>query len=559
MKKIISIVCLLFAGVNLFAQYSAPLRIPLSLSANFAEFRANHYHSGIDIKTGGTVNLPVYAVERGYVSRIMVSPSGYGLAIYIDHPDGHTTVYGHLNRFVSSIQEYVQKKQYEQESFKVDLMIPKDMFPIQKGELIAYSGDTGNSGGPHLHFEIRDTRSEDLINPLLSFRNVIQDHKAPEFQALMVYPTTGSGAVNTESYPVRVGIPQSGAGKPLPFKQQINAWGQIGLGIKAIDRMDGTYNTFCVTHVRLYLDGKEIFSYLNDGYSFHQGRMYNSVIDFATWKRRNEFFLKCFVDPGNTFPFYKTVNKGYIQINEERDYNIRYELEDIYGNKSEYSFLIKGQKQEIPGPEKTPYLFAWNKDNKYANNNFSLDIPKGNLYGSFYFYGADSPSTVYYSNICRVNNFAVPLHSFCDLRVKLNNDTLSNKSQYGIVQISGRGKIWVGGKYDKGYVRAGIRELGGSYAVSEDKKAPVIIPVQTATWLKRGIIRIQVADNLSGLALVRGTIDGRFVLFENDVKSAVYSYKIDGNRIGRNKNHELVLLAKDASGNTSEYKWKFEY
>ncbi len=559
MKKIVSLLGSVLMTATSFAQYGVPLRIPLLLSANFTEFRANHFHSGIDIKTAGTSNLPVYSVEQGYVSRIFVSPSGYGLALYIDHPDGRTSVYGHLNRFTSSIQEYVKKKQYEQESYKIDIQVPKGLITVKRGELIAYSGDTGSSGGPHLHFEIRDTKSEFLINPLTFYKNEIKDTKTPEFQALIVYPVGGSGVVNNSSAPQRVSIPKDKMGNPIQFNQEVNVWGKIGLGLKALDRMNETSNTYGVTYIKLEMDGKEIFNYVNTTYSFLVGRMFNSVIDYQTWREKNEFFIRSFVEPGNTFPFYKTVNNGYIQINEERDYHFKYRVEDMHGNKSEYAFVLKGKKQDIPEQRKSPNQFAWNKDNEFSNKDFSLKIPKGNLYNSFYFTFSQTPSSSYLSDVCKVNNFYVPLHGYCDIRIKVNKDTFSNKSQYGIMQISRKGKSWIGGKYENGFVKVDIRDLGDEFAVSYDDKAPAVSPLMPASWVKKGVIRISISDNLSGIQSVRGTIDGKFALFENDVKSSVYSYKIDGDRIGRGKEHQLHLVAKDDCGNTSEYNYSFTY
>jgi hypothetical protein len=560
MKKISFLVCCGLIAVNLVAQYMVPLRIPLLLSANFTEFRTNHFHSGVDFKTGGGVNLPVYSVESGYVSRIFVSPSGYGLALYIDHPDGRTSVYGHLNRFGPAVAEYVKKKQYEQESFRVDLQVPKGLFPVQKGDLVAYSGNSGSSGGPHLHFEIRDTRSENLINPLLFYKDQIKDKRPPEFQAVMIYPIVPSGVVNNSPSPLRVNIVRGKNGQPAPFRQQVNVWGTIGLGLKALDRMDGTYNSYGVTYVRLQLDGKEIFSYVNTSYSFYVGRMFNSVIDYSYWRKTKDFFLKSFVEPGNTFAFYKTIDNGYIQINEERDYHFRYIIEDVHGNKAEYAFTLTGKKQEAAVREKCPDVFAWNRDNSYSNDRFSLSIPKGNLYTSICFAYSDVTSSSYFSHICKVNNFYVPLHDYCEMRIKVYNDSLANKSQYGIVQVTRRSQpVWVGGSYENGFVKVAIRDLGDEYAVWHDSKAPVIVPLQAASWVKRGAIRLQISDNLSGLKFVRGTVDGKFVLLENDVKSPVYTYRIDGQRIGRNSRHELLVVAKDACGNTSEYKYSFEY
>ena len=197
MKKIFLFI-LISISLNLSAQniYRSPLDIPLILSANFGELRPNHFHSGVDFKTQGVVNKPVYSIEDGYVSRISVSPSGYGLAIYVDHPStGQTSVYGHINKFTPKITKYIKEKQYEQEAYKIDLKLSANEFPVKKGDLIAYSGNTGSSGGPHVHFEIRNTSDQLALDPLVYYKDRIEDTQAPLIKGIAIYASEGKGAV----------------------------------------------------------------------------------------------------------------------------------------------------------------------------------------------------------------------------------------------------------------------------------------------------------------------------------------------------------------------------
>lgn len=552
---------LLCLSLNATAQnYRSPLDIPLSLSANCGELRGNHFHSGIDIKTQGVTGKPVYAIEDGFVSRIGVSPSGYGLALYVDYPStGHTSVYGHLERYAPQIADYVKKKQYEKESFAVDLTLNKDQFPVKKGQVIAYSGNTGSSGGPHVHFEIRDTKTQRVLDPLVYYKNMIADTKSPDVRGIAVYPVPGRGVVNNSSNPLRQAVSAIKSGGYSSPKTPIEAWGTIGLGIKSYDRMDNTTNIYGVKKVSLYVDDKKVFESYTKEFDFDQTRMINSFTDFSDWKKHKSFYMQSFIEPGNKLPFYTAVNNGYIDIKEQRPYKIRYELEDIYGNKTNYRFDIQGKKSTISVPSGCSMIFSSNQDNLFVNNDFKLIILKGNLYNDLCFKYAKSSSDNYYSSIYKVNDEPIPLDSWSDVSIRVENDALANKKQYGIVQLINGKRSWIGGKYADGFVTGKIRELGLNLAISSDTEAPIITPIAPEKWSTQGSIKLKLTDNLSGISSFRGTIDGKYVLFVHDVKSNIYTYKFDPDRIKRNTNHKFIFSATDGVGNTSEYRTDIVY
>lgn len=561
MKRTLIYIFLIIYTVGTAAQiqYKSPLDIPLILSANFGELRPNHFHSGIDLKTAGVINKPVYSIEDGYVSRISVSPSGYGLAIYVNHTTGQTSVYGHINKFATKIAEYVKDKQYEKESFSVDITLDKDVFPVRKGDLIAYSGNTGSSGGPHVHFEIRDTETQEAQDPLVYYKDKINDSRPPLIKGIAFYPVNEKGAVDFSRDPSRKIITTLKNGNYAPLKDTVQAWGTIGVGVYADDRMDGTTNIYGVKKVRLYCDNIEIFSSDILNVNFGKTRMINSMTDFEYWSQKKIFYQKSFVEPGNKLPIYKTINNGYIDINEERIYNLRYELEDLYGNQTSYSFCVKGREQTIPQKKRCTQPMQWNEDNRYRSDNFSLTIPKDYLYDNLCFILKNRESEKHYSDIFIVNDARVPLHNFCDMSIKVINDTLTNKSQYGIVQINGGNEYWVGGTYNNGNITARIRELGHTYAISSDTKPPVITPVQPARWVRNGEIRIRLSDNKSGIRSWKGTIDGNYALFTKDVKSPFYIYKFDSKRLKKGQNHKLVFTTTDGAGNSTSYEYEFRY
>lgn len=565
MNKIIVTILLLFS-LNTFAQeYRSPLDIPLLLSANFGELRNNHFHAGIDIKTGGVEGKPVYSIADGYISRIGVSPSGYGLALYIDHPNGQTSVYGHLSSYNVRISEYVKQEQYKQENFRIDVKLTPYQIPVKKGDLVAYSGNTGGSGGPHLHFEIRDTKSEITLDPLAYYKKFIADNKAPEIKGIAVYPVPGRGVVNGAALPLHQSVTQLKAGGHSALKQPVNAWGLIGLGIKAYDRMDATSNIYGVRIVKLSVDNKQVFRSEVAAFPFDQSRMINTFTEFADWRLNKSFYMQSFIEPGNKLPFYSSTNSGYININEERPYQISYELEDIYGNKSVYNFTVTGKQQNIITPSACNQVLTCDKDNKYHTNQFSLSIAKGNLYNDVCFTLSEAPSTEYFSNIYTVNKTPVPLDKSGEVTIKLSSDPLSNKKQYGLVQLTGNRASWIGGTYRSGSIVASIRELGIRLAVSSDTEAPKITRIESSTSKKRKVIvpkdeiRIRLSDNLSGIASFRGTIDGKFALFTHDMKSPIYTYRADPARIKKGTTHKLVFTATDGCGNTAQYTGEFVY
>jgi hypothetical protein len=322
--------------------------------------------------------------------------------------------------------------------------------------------------------------------------------------------------------------------------------------------MTGTNNIYGIKRICLYVDKKKVFESDIESFGFDESSMINSLIDFDDWRRNKSFYMKSFVEQGNKLPFYETIDNGYITINQERTYHLRYELSDAYGNTTNYNFQIIGQRQTISPIKKPATYMVWDKDNSYSIDQFSLTIPAGNLYADFALTVRKTPDKRYYSDVYSVNSKYVPFRNKAEMQLKLNQDLLRNKSQYGIVSIMGKKETWMGGTYDKGYMKIDLKEIGRQFSVSSDTEKPVITPVQPEKWKSKKTISIKLSDDKSGISSFRGTIDGRFVLFEHDVKSPIYSYKFDPQRLNRGK-HQLIFTATDACGNTAEYKAEVEY
>jgi murein DD-endopeptidase MepM/ murein hydrolase activator NlpD len=532
----------------------SPIDIPLFLSGNFGELRNDHFHSGIDIKTQGLIGLPVKSVKEGYISRISVSPYGYGRAVYINHPDGKTSVYGHLDHFASKIESAVRDSQYLKESFTVNLFFSPGDFPLKKGEVFAFSGNKGGSAAPHLHFEIRDTRTEKILDPLPWFKNRIKDTRPPEIREVLVFPQTGMGLVNGKPDKQALSLFKNKSGKLAA--QPVKAWGYVGIGIKAYDRMDETTNIYGVNEVILWVDNVEVFHSTMTSFSFDNTRYLNSFIDWNEWKENKSFYMKSFIDPCNHFDVYRSFSDGVIPVLEERNYHCKYILKDIYGNSTSIEFDITGEKQTLPSDSPSGLLVLCNKDNSLKEQGIELNIPSGNLYTNAYLLIEASNPFSAFAPLYSVGK-RMPLHSYCPLTLDIPNDTYPDKSKYGVVSIVD-GKIsWLGGKYDARQITTKIRELG-EFSVEVDDIPPVITPINPAKWRVNKRISFGISDNLSGMQSYRGSIDGKFVLFEYESKTATLYCEYDPQRM-KTSSGILKLAVTDKAGNQSEFSTHVEF
>lgn len=556
----------ILAGIFLFAgitnntaeaqQLRKPMDIPVLLSGNFGELRSNHFHSGIDFKTQGVEGKPIHSVQDGYVSRISVSPWGYGNGLYITHPDGTTTVYGHLQKFSQKITAYLKEKQYEQESFNVNLSLTPDELPVKEGELVALSGNTGSSGGPHLHFEVRDTETEEPMDPIEYYKDLIKDTQAPKIQGIMVYSMPGKGVVNGSRRKLELKPVTAKNGKQT-LNGKIEAWGEIGLAVKGYDYMDNTSNIYGIKDITLTTDSQVIFHSNLDRFAFDESRYLNSFTDFEEWKEHRSFYIKSFVDPGNRLRFIESLNRGILTIDEPRTYHLTYQLADAFGNTTQLSIRIEGKEQPIPEIDtENTELFHWWSDNRFGAKGIRLTIPKGNLYDDLYFHYSVKEDSAALGATHILHNKPVAFHKSAKLSLRLQTDTLDNKQQYGIVRLQNGRRSWTGGVYRNGWVDADIKETG-SYTLGQDLVPPTITPLNPATWVSKQAIALRLSDNLSGVQTYRGEIDGQYVLFEMNSKSVI-TYHFDKERLARGK-HTLKLVVTDACGNQSTYTYPFTW
>lgn len=524
-----------------------PFDFPLYLSANFGELRTNHFHGGLDFKTQGVTDKPVHCIADGYVSRITVSAGGYGNALYITHPNGYLSVYGHLNSFTPEVARYVEQYQYEHETFVADIVPDSAQFRFKQGDVIALSGNTGFSFGPHLHMEIRKTQTNEPIDPLPFFRDRVEDKRAPLARLIAFYPQRGKGVVDGKSDMFTV--PVRGKGTTC-LSRTVEAWGEIGVGIAANDYMDGTQNNYGVESVTLLVDDVKIFQSTVDCFAFDENRAINSWTDYAFYKAHGKWIMKSFVAPGNPLRLLQTEeNRGIIRIDQEKDYHFKYVLKDLHGNTSVYSFIVRGKKQPIPEylPDMRHYL-RYDRLNVIQKPGMQLVIPRGMLYEDVELNPLVHEDSAAISFEYRLHDKPVPLHAGCELMIGVRHLPVPDTTKYYVEKRVGGKRYSAGGHYENGWMKAKITELG-TYRVAIDTIPPRITPWGNASSQAR-TIKYKVSDRGTGIKFYRGTVDDKFILVAYSAKNGTLTCRIDLERVSKGR-HLFKLAVEDYCGNVS--------
>lgn len=563
----------LSSSFSLFSQnypqnyFRSPLEIPLYLSGNFGELRSNHFHAGLDIKTQGVKGKKVIAAADGYVSRIKVSPYGYGKAIYIRHPNGYTTVYGHLKKFNEKIDQYVIKNQYLKESFSIQLFPPPDQLQVKKGEIIAYSGNSGGSGGPHLHFEIRDSKTEHPINPLF-FGFDIRDQLPPEIRSISIYPMNDTSIINGENNIKRIKTYGKNGSYFLGSHPRLKLHGIFGFGIESIDRMNGTHNTYGLHNIQLKHQEQVIFEQQIDEFAFHEGRYINALIDYPYYIQRRKRLQKSYVLKGNRLRIYKQKkNRGLIELNDGKTHTFTYHLADLNNNRASIQFEIDAEKVSPPHFQAGASLkdarkvrfFPYNQRNSFMSDQLLVDLPNGVLYEDLYFkFRKEPPTRKTLTPIYWIHDHYTPLHSYINVSIKYDQADKMIRDKSLIVSTTDK-KSWYpeGGKWKGNNLSVKTRSFGG-YAIAIDTLAPKITPIniaQNAQMSNKWSIMLKIQDDLSGIDHFRATVDGKWILMEYDAKKDLLIHYFD-DRISSGK-HEFKLDVRDGVGNQSTYEAVF--
>jgi hypothetical protein len=565
-----SIVLLIFFSFTLRAQDSLPknyfinpLDIPISLAGTFGEIRTDHYHTGIDIRTDGKEGLPVHAVAKGYVSRIVVSPYGYGNALYITHPNGYITLYGHLSHFNSAITSFVKNKQYAEEKYTQDITVTPGQFTVKQGDTIAFSGSTGAAEGPHLHFEIRNAKNDDPINPLLAGYPCV-DKLAPIIEGIALYPLNDSSNINGEHKPLYIRAEKRNNHYVLTSDNDIQAYGSIGVGIGCYDIAEGTDN-HNGPYIKLLKNNNDTIYYSRmNVLSFATIHFINGHIDYAAMHNRIDTLEYSFLQDNDKLNIYKKlVNKGRINFKINSKHELAYVISDFNGNTSTLSFNVQGE-DKVPTVyhDTSKYLAIanWEKPFTYSNDGMKIEIPAGALFNTIHFRYTkeESQSNTEISPIYNIQDANIPLSANYTLMLKPNTDLPDSLMKKAVVvRLEGERKASIGGTWENGYMTVHPKNFG-KYVIMVDLYRPVIKPVNIfkgKDMSRDKDIAFEVTDNLSGVKYFRATVDGKWILMEFNPKNSEIYYTFD-EHVGKGTHH-LRLVVSDEVGNTNTYETDF--
>lgn len=578
-RLIVTLVLAATSFQQLYAQtypkgyFRSPMDIPLYLSGSFGELRSNHFHTGLDIKTQGVEGQKIYATADGYISRIRVSHYGYGLALYMNHPNGYTTVYAHLSRFQSAIAAYVKEEQYKNRSEEVDLdSLPADLFVFKKGEIIAWSGNSGSSGGPHLHFEIRETATEKAINPWLFGFNIKDDVK-PSIHDIKIYPLTDTTVIKGQR-DEKTFLAKGANGNYKLTDSTVKVRGAVGFAVHTIDLTTGSGNLCGIYEVELHMDDSLIWKQKMECIDFKTNRYINAHMDYVAHRDNKNSYHKSFIRGNNQLEIYPVkVDNGWIVVKEGERKNMKYIVRDLKGNTSVLTFTIESDNSHLPAehvepcetsksPEFALFPVHWDHPNLIRFMDMEVLIPVFGLYENQCIVMERLPRRA--NAISHSFKFGDPMQPVQEyMEVMLPCDSLSENLQNKAlaVYINTKGKISSeGGRYENAHVRFHTRSFG-TYAVMLDTLPPVIKPLNISEGKNMSTVKeisFTVADNLSGIKKYEAYVDGEWKLLKYEVKRGKLKLdlKEEGIGVGSGK-HKLELKIYDERGNLATFACNF--
>ena len=530
--------------------FSKPVEIPLILSGNFGESRTNHFHSGIDIKTQSKEGLNIISSANGYVSRIKIAHGGFGKALYIDHYNGFTTVYGHLKKFNKEIEDYIKKIQYKRQSYEVDIYLNKNTINLKKNQIIAYSGNTGSSLGPHLHYEIRNTSNQKPLNPLL-FGMDVKDTRRPEIKGLFVYTNIDNNI--DKIIPKKLKLKK--INDSVFRTNTINIKGKTGFGINVIDKQDLANNKNGVHKISTYLNKKLINSINFDGFLFEESILINTLIDYQHYINNKERILKLFKTSGNKLSFYKNLNDGLIdEIKTNSEFKIQ--VSDIKKNNIYILIPVNNEKNIIEKKIEKKSKVYYNKqvDDNFEFN-FKIDKYKINIPKNTFLKNTDLLIDLIKDTL-KIINPNVPV--FKNIKIIFPN-TNNKKGNYLANLDKNKNESFVTSRLDsKNNFETKTKKLG-TFFIKNDSISPSIksLSFKKGDWISnKNYIKFKILDKESGIKTYKGTINGKWVLFEYEYKKNQISYEFDKYYIKKSMN-EVEITVEDMVGNEKIFKSVF--
>lgn len=559
MKKLLYILTIL-CQTSLLAQtnypqdyFIDPLDINLVLAGTFAELRANHFHSGLDIKTQQREGLKVYACADGFVSRIKISHGGYGKALYITHPNGYTTVYAHLQKFAPKIEAYIKEHQYGQESYEIEVFPGAVELLVKQGDVVAYSGNSGGSEGPHLHFEIRDNE-ERPINPML-FGIDIKDTTKPIIKEVYAYPISDDAHINqtNEMCKLRL-IPQQNGDYTV---ENITAFGTIGFGIVSTDRQDLAANNNGLYDIESFFNGQPNFEIEFSRFSFAETSHLNRYIDYGVYKTKKQRIQKLFVEKNNPLSLYRNLdNNGFLRIEDSTTSVYKIRVKDYKNNDCWLTLNIKGMKateiKKKEAPKSNYYIYA-DQTTTLSKDNVTVTIYPNTFYDDFPTDFEVKSDTVF------INEDVYPMQKSMSIAYDVSQYDEQDKKQLYVAELVGYYKkpYYTSTKHEGNKI-IGLTKYLGTYALVKDSVPPSITPnnFDDGKWLsKYRYLQLKVDDKESGISSYRATVNGKWILMEYDYKKKMLTYDFnDGRTSTENK---LKVIVTDNVGNSTTFEATF--
>jgi murein DD-endopeptidase MepM/ murein hydrolase activator NlpD len=535
--------------------FRSPLDIPLLLSGNFGELRPNHFHSGFDFKTQKKEGFNVYAVADGYVSRIKISEVGYGKAIYISHPNGYTTVYGHLQSGYGEMEKFIKKEQYKAKSYEIDVALNPNDLLVKKGDLIAISGNTGGSDGPHLHFEIRDTQSEKIINPMyFGFDSVIPDSKKTVINSLWVYPMDENSVVNQSKRPISVNLSLQDDGNYIAEK--VSAKGKIGFGITAVDFDDVSWNANGIFRVQTFLNGKSDFGYQFDTFAFDETRYVNALIDYERYKKLSQRVQRLFMKNPYPLSIIKPgTDNGIITVTNNITQSYRIEVADFKENITKIFIPIQYSELQSKLPEvpvTSRYFVNYRKENIFSLENVTVSFPGNTFYEDFYM------NFEVHKGILKLHEDIVPAHT--NFSITFEDSIMSQKDRdiTFIGQVYGKKINYYNTKRYKNSFTIYTKYFG-EYKLMKDGTPPKVKVDKSigGKWISNlNELKFTISDNLSGIKNYEGYLNGKWILLEYEPKTQKLIHRFSDGIVAEGKN-DLKVVVTDNIGNSTIFETQF--
>ncbi|AZB09674.1 M23 family metallopeptidase [Chryseobacterium sp. G0162] len=556
-SKLMAAICLITAiltqAQNNYPQnyFRNPLNIPMQLAANFGAVRTNHFHMGLDLRTNSQENLSVLAAADGYVSRIKVERYGFGNAIYITHPNGFTTVYAHLNKYFDKLDEYVKEKQYKDEKWEQDITFQPGQFPVTKGQLIALSGNTGGSAGPHLHFEIRDTKTEECLNPLLFGFN-IPDSVAPIISGLYWYDRRFS------TYePGANGIAVKKIGNAYTADVvRVNS-PMISFGIKAVDKANQGFN-LGIYKAELLMDGKLIYGFSIDKVSYDDTRYLNGCIDYTKFIRDKVGIQHLSTLPGMKLANYSTSNlSGVINLQDQEIHTIEIILKDVKGNTSRLTTKVQ-LANTGNGISPSGKVVLPNEGKTLTTENAEINFSKNAMYDAvnFSMYEKNSSDGNAISNTIVLQNPYIPVHDYYTLKIKPNRKLSKDEKDKVVVLFNyGSDKDAVKAKWNGDQAEAQFNRLGTAELILDNSLPSVSSGWKDGAVVSGSSLRLKGSTKVGDIVSFRAELDGKWLRFARVKNDFIYIF--DEKCPKTSGEHSLKITTINTAGNINTQTFTF--